>query len=162
MVGMPGRLTATSRMPGPADAQEGILVQMSLSCPARTAQAEALKMNRPLLAVGTPGRLAEMSRMGVLQTHSTRILVLDEVRRLRSHCSVMQCTALRLSDGRQSPCTCRHRPGSGRLSGTSLGVRCCMSRGDVWLHAGPAWHSASVSRATRRWTSCWRCSSRRT
>ena len=40
-------------------------------------------MNRPLLSVGTPGRLAEMSRMGVLQTHSTRILVLDEVRRCR-------------------------------------------------------------------------------
>ncbi len=42
-------------------------------------QAEAIKLNRPLLVVGTPGRLAEMSRMGVLQTHPTRVLVLDEV-----------------------------------------------------------------------------------
>ncbi|KAK9822465.1 hypothetical protein WJX81_005408 [Elliptochloris bilobata] len=45
-------------------------------------QAEALKVNRPLLVVGTPGRLAEMSRTGVLQTHPTRILVLDEVDQL--------------------------------------------------------------------------------
>lgn len=64
--------------------------------PARTAQAEALKLNRPLLSVGTPGRLAEMSRMGVLQTHSTRILVLDEVCCLGSPCIVW--SPLRLSD----------------------------------------------------------------
>ena len=67
-----------------------------LSLPARTAQAEALKLNRPLLSVGTPGRLAEMSRMGVLQTHSTRILVLDEVRRLGCPCRAW--SLLRLSD----------------------------------------------------------------
>ena len=72
---------------------------MCSSSPARMAQAEALKLNRPLLSVGTPGRLAEMSRMGVLQTHSTRILVLDEVRRLGRPCRVMQRTALRLSVG---------------------------------------------------------------
>lgn len=43
-------------------------------------QAEALKLNKPLLVVGTPGRLTELSRMGKLHTHSCPILVLDEVR----------------------------------------------------------------------------------
>ena len=42
-------------------------------------QVEAMKKNKPLLVVGTPGRLAELSRAGALQTHSTGILVLDEV-----------------------------------------------------------------------------------
>lgn len=45
-------------------------------------QAEALKMNRPLLVVGTPGRLAELSRSGALQTHTTSFLVLDEADQL--------------------------------------------------------------------------------
>ena len=45
-------------------------------------QAEALKMNRPLLVVGTPGRLAELSRSGALQTHATGFLVLDEADQL--------------------------------------------------------------------------------
>ena len=30
-------------------------------------QAEALKLNKPVLVVGTPGRLAELSREGALQ-----------------------------------------------------------------------------------------------
>ena len=47
------------------------------------AQVEAIKKNRPLLVVGTPGRLAELSRAGALQTHPTGILVLDEVRQNR-------------------------------------------------------------------------------
>ena len=42
-------------------------------------QAEALKLNKPLIVVGTPGRLTELSRMGRLQTHNCSILVLDEV-----------------------------------------------------------------------------------
>lgn len=46
------------------------------------AQAQAIKENRPVLAVGTPGRLAELSREGVLQTHRTPALVLDEVDQL--------------------------------------------------------------------------------
>ncbi len=45
-------------------------------------QAEALKENRPVLVVGTPGRLAELSRDGRLQTHHTPALVLDEVDQL--------------------------------------------------------------------------------
>lgn len=48
----------------------------------RLTQAEALKDNRPVLVVGTPGRLAELSREGVLQTHRTPALVLDEVDQL--------------------------------------------------------------------------------
>ena len=35
-----------------------------------------------MLAVGTPGRLADLSREGVLQTHRTPALVLDEVDQL--------------------------------------------------------------------------------
>lgn len=41
-------------------------------------QLEALKRNRPLLVVGTPGRLAELSLLGHLRTHHVRTLVLDE------------------------------------------------------------------------------------
>ena len=39
-------------------------------------------MNRPVMVVGTPGRLAELSREGVLATHRTAALVLDEVDQL--------------------------------------------------------------------------------
>lgn len=45
-------------------------------------QRDALKLFKPLLVVGTPGRLAELSREGALQTHRCRILVLDEVDQL--------------------------------------------------------------------------------
>ena len=34
-------------------------------------QEEALKLHRPLVVVGTPGRLAELSRAGALLTHHT-------------------------------------------------------------------------------------------
>ena len=34
-------------------------------------QEEALKVHRPLVLVGTPGRLAELSRAGALLTHHT-------------------------------------------------------------------------------------------
>ena len=36
-------------------------------------QAEALKLNKPVLVVGTPGRLAELSREGALQVCGSRI-----------------------------------------------------------------------------------------
>lgn len=42
-------------------------------------QVEAIQRNRPLVIVGTPGRLAELSRNGVLLSHSCAILVFDEV-----------------------------------------------------------------------------------
>ena len=45
-------------------------------------QAEALRANRPLLVAGTPGRLAELSRSGALQTHGASFLVLDEADQL--------------------------------------------------------------------------------
>ncbi len=45
----------------------------------QTVQMEAIKQNKPLMVVGTPGRLAELSRSGALQTHPAGILVLDEV-----------------------------------------------------------------------------------
>ena len=35
-----------------------------------------------MLVVGTPGRLAELSKEGVLQTHHTSMLVLDEADQL--------------------------------------------------------------------------------
>lgn len=42
-------------------------------------QQEALEANTPLIVVGTPGRVAEMIRYGVLKLHSCPVLVLDEV-----------------------------------------------------------------------------------
>jgi superfamily II DNA/RNA helicase len=45
-------------------------------------QREALKLNRPILVVGTPGRLAELSKDGSLQTHQCGILVMDEIDQL--------------------------------------------------------------------------------
>lgn len=41
-------------------------------------QEEAIRKKRPLIVVGTPGRLAELSRSGILQTHGVRLLVVDE------------------------------------------------------------------------------------
>ena len=41
-------------------------------------QEEALRRKKPLLVVGTPGRLAELSRNGILQTHGVKCLVIDE------------------------------------------------------------------------------------
>ena len=45
-------------------------------------QREALKMNRPIIVVGTPGRLAELSKDGSLQTHNCGLLILDEIDQL--------------------------------------------------------------------------------
>lgn len=41
-------------------------------------QVEALKKGRPVLVVGTPGRLAELSQLGALRLHLCRTMVLDE------------------------------------------------------------------------------------
>lgn len=71
-------------------------------------QEEAIKLNKPLMVVGTPGRLGELSRYGVLLTHSCGLLVLDEadqllapqfagdVSRLAAHCGK------KLEQGRQT------------------------------------------------------------
>ena len=45
-------------------------------------QMDALKRSRPLVVIGTPGRLAELSRSGALQTHGAACLVLDEADQL--------------------------------------------------------------------------------
>ena len=45
-------------------------------------QLESMRSNKPLLVVGTPGRMAEHSRMGALRTHRTAAVVLDEVDQL--------------------------------------------------------------------------------
>lgn len=47
-------------------------------------QEEALKKLKPTIVVGTPGRISELSRAGRLQTHSCRMLVLDEADALLS------------------------------------------------------------------------------
>lgn len=41
-------------------------------------QEEGLRQNKPLVVVGTPGRIADISRAGKLHTHGCRFLVLDE------------------------------------------------------------------------------------
>ena len=41
-------------------------------------QEQGLRKKRPFIVVGTPGRIAEMSRMGVLKTHGVSTLVIDE------------------------------------------------------------------------------------
>jgi len=41
-------------------------------------QEEAIRRKKPLVVVGTPGRLAELSRNGILRTHGVRCLVIDE------------------------------------------------------------------------------------
>jgi superfamily II DNA/RNA helicase len=41
-------------------------------------QEDAIRKKKPLVVVGTPGRLAELSRTGILQTHGVRCLVVDE------------------------------------------------------------------------------------
>jgi superfamily II DNA/RNA helicase len=41
-------------------------------------QLDALRRNKPMVIVGTPGRLAELSLLGHLKTHHVRTLILDE------------------------------------------------------------------------------------
>ncbi|XP_057764178.1 DEAD-box ATP-dependent RNA helicase 47A [Salvia miltiorrhiza] len=61
---------------GPEDKR---LVQQLVGGANKSRQEEALKKNKPVIVVGTPGRIAEISASGKLQTHSCRYLVLDEV-----------------------------------------------------------------------------------
>lgn len=71
-------------------------------------QREALKQYKPILVVGTPGRLAELSRDGSLQTHSCRILVLDEVDQLlapqfrEEMVRITEHTGKKVASGRQT------------------------------------------------------------
>ncbi|XP_027183364.1 DEAD-box ATP-dependent RNA helicase 47A [Coffea eugenioides] len=61
---------------GPSDKK---LVQQLVGGANRSRQEDALKKNKPVIVVGTPGRIAEISAAGKLHTHSCRYLVLDEV-----------------------------------------------------------------------------------
>eukprot|EP00963_Diacronema_lutheri_P001462 scaffold86_cov338-Pavlova_lutheri.AAC.125 len=54
------------------------LVQQCIGGANTNRQEDALRRNAPLVVVGTPGRLAELSRAGSLRTHQTRLLVVDE------------------------------------------------------------------------------------
>ena len=71
-------------------------------------QRDALKLFKPILVVGTPGRLAELSRDGILQTHRCGILVLDEADQLlapqfREEMSrLTEHTGKRCENGRQT------------------------------------------------------------
>ncbi|KDP25481.1 hypothetical protein JCGZ_20637 [Jatropha curcas] len=66
---------------GPANKKA---VQQLVGGANRSRQEEALKKNKPAIVVGTPGRIAEISASGKLQTHGCRYLVLDEVDELLS------------------------------------------------------------------------------
>ncbi|KAL3818093.1 hypothetical protein ACJIZ3_003998 [Penstemon smallii] len=66
---------------GPTDKR---LVQQLVGGANKSRQEEALKKNKPLIVVGTPGRIAEMSAAGKLHTHNCRFLVFDEVDELLS------------------------------------------------------------------------------
>ncbi|KAL3647191.1 hypothetical protein CASFOL_008159 [Castilleja foliolosa] len=55
------------------------LVQQLVGGANKTRQEEALRKNKPVIVVGTPGRVAEISASGKLHTHNCRFLVLDEV-----------------------------------------------------------------------------------
>jgi superfamily II DNA/RNA helicase len=60
------------------------VVQQLVGGANRSRQEEALKKNKPLIVVGTPGRISEISLAGKLHTHGCRVLVLDEVDELLS------------------------------------------------------------------------------
>lgn len=66
---------------GPNDKR---LVQQLVGGANRSRQEEALKKNKPIIVVGTPGRISEISAAGKLHTHGCRFLVLDEVDQLLS------------------------------------------------------------------------------
>ncbi|TVU25334.1 hypothetical protein EJB05_27826, partial [Eragrostis curvula] len=66
---------------GPNDKR---LVQQLVGGANHSRQEEALKKNKPIIVVGTPGRISEISAAGKLHTHSCRFLVLDEVDQLLS------------------------------------------------------------------------------
>jgi superfamily II DNA/RNA helicase len=58
------------------------LVQQAIGGANMRRQVESMKGNKPLIVIGTPGRMAEHSRAGTLRTHRTAAVVLDEVDQL--------------------------------------------------------------------------------
>ena len=70
-------------------------------------QIDALKKNRPLAAVGNPGRLLMLAKMGRLKLHSLRFVVLDEADRLISkECAEDMQELARLIAGRPVVAAC--------------------------------------------------------
>lgn len=71
-------------------------------------QREALKINRPVMVVGTPGRLAELSKDGTLQTHNCGLLIMDEIDQLlapqfrEDMVRITEHTGKRCAGGRQT------------------------------------------------------------
>ena len=88
------------------------LVQQAIGGANMRRQLDNIESKKPLVVVGTPGRLAELSRLGALRTHRTSMLVLDEVDQLL--CSQFQADLLRvlqhmgtkLEKGPQAVCAC--------------------------------------------------------
>lgn len=84
------------------------LVQQCIGGANFVRQREALRFHRPVIVVGTPGRLAELSRDGALQSHNVNILVLDEADQLlapqfREEMSrIAEHTGKKATDGRQT------------------------------------------------------------
>lgn len=60
------------------------VVQQLIGGANQSRQEEALKKNKPIIVVGTPGRISEISKAGKLHTHGCRFLVLDEADQLLS------------------------------------------------------------------------------
>lgn len=60
------------------------IVQQLVGGANRSRQDEALRKNKPVIVVGTPGRISEISRDGKLHTHTCRFLILDEADELLS------------------------------------------------------------------------------
>ena len=58
------------------------LVQQAIGGANMRRQLDSMKKNKPVVVIGTPGRLAEHSRLGSLRTHRTTAIVLDEVDQL--------------------------------------------------------------------------------
>ena len=61
------------------------LVQQLIGGANQMRQEEAVRKNKPIFVIGTPGRIADLSRAGKLQTHSCKMLILDEADALLSH-----------------------------------------------------------------------------
>ena len=79
-------------------------------------QEEAIRRKRPLVVVGTPGRLAELSRSGILRTHGVGSLVVDEADDLlasnfrRDMARIVDHTGKGALGGRQTVIVSRHPP----------------------------------------------------
>ncbi|KAK3280547.1 hypothetical protein CYMTET_11618 [Cymbomonas tetramitiformis] len=84
------------------------LVQQAIGGANPNRQKEGLRRNSPMVVVGTPGRICELSRSGHLGMHQTPLLVLDEVDELQRECfkldmdRIMQHMGKKVSGGPQT------------------------------------------------------------